>query len=86
MSRNRFVKRDLEYQDKQPADPTERVKERFINFCDKWETDLNEFYPSVVNFMASCGTPTNPASKLFQSTIAHIFQHLDSKMKNTKAI
>jgi hypothetical protein len=36
--------------------------------------------------LASCGTPTNPASKLFQFAIAHIFPHLRSKMKDTKAI
>jgi hypothetical protein len=36
--------------------------------------------------LASGGTPTNPASKLFQFAIAHIFPHLTSKMKDTKAI
>ena len=36
--------------------------------------------------LASCGTPSNPASKLFQFSISHIFQHLKSKMKDTKAI
>ena len=36
--------------------------------------------------LASCGTPSNPASKLFQYSISHIFPHLKSKMKDTKAI
>ena len=110
---------DREHFDEIISDPTEQVKTRIINFCDKWSDELNEFHPNVINFLtnlsgtkpstvkglvkchkpprpdgkhdirlllASCGTPSNPASKLFQYTISHIFPHLKSKMKDTKAI
>ena len=36
--------------------------------------------------LSSCGTPSKPASKLLQCAIAHIFPHLNSKMKDTKDI
>ena len=36
--------------------------------------------------LASTNTPTKPASTLFQFAIAHIFPHLECKMKDTKAI
>ena len=36
--------------------------------------------------LASCGTPTNPASKLLQTSISHIIPHLRSNMRDTAAI
>ena len=36
--------------------------------------------------LASCGTPTNPASKLLQASISHIIPHLRSNMRDTAAI
>ena len=36
--------------------------------------------------IASCETQTNPASKLFQHALSHIFPHLKHKMKDTKEI
>jgi hypothetical protein len=36
--------------------------------------------------LSSSGTPAKPASKLFQFAISHIFQYLESKMKDTKAV
>ena len=43
-------------------------------------------YHDIRLLLASTNTPTKPASMLFQFAIAHIFPHLDSKMKDTKAI
>ena len=130
---NRFVLRDLKDQDSQilekledrgkfdelPEDPTERVKERLEAFCSKWEEELNEFHPNIINFisdledtssskvkglvkchkparpdgrhgirllLASCGTPTQPASKFLQMSIAHLFQYLPHKLKNTQSL
>ena len=36
--------------------------------------------------LASCGTPTQPASKFLQMSIAHLFKHLPHKLKNTQAL
>ena len=131
----RFVLRQLDYQDRlildsledqdqfeeHDVDPTQRVIARIRGFCDKWEEELNEFHPNIVNFLtdlsqtapckvkglvkchknprndgsgyhdirlllASTNTPSKPASTLFQYAIAHIFPHLKSKMKDTKAV
>jgi hypothetical protein len=130
---NRFVVRDLQDQDSQILekledrskfdellnDPTERVQERLVDFCSRWEEELNAFHPNVINFitemeepnnskvkglvkchkparpdgrhgirllLASCGTPTQPASKFLQMSISHLFQYLPHKLKNTQAL
>jgi hypothetical protein len=36
--------------------------------------------------LASCGTPTQPASKFLQMSISHLFQHLPHKLRNTQAL
>ena len=37
--------------DELPANPTERVRERLGEFCEKWEDELNEFHPNIINFI-----------------------------------
>jgi hypothetical protein len=43
-------------------------------------------YHDIRLLLASTNRPSKPASTLFQFAIAHVFPHLESKMKDTKAI
>ena len=46
---------DVEHFDRVPSDPTECVKVRISNFCDKWGNDLNTFHPKTIHFLTDLG-------------------------------
>ena len=35
------------------VDPTEDVKEKIVNFCEKWKDELKEFQTNIINFLTN---------------------------------
>ena len=87
---SRFVFRNLDYQDQAitnqlvdhtqfdelQSDPTDRVRDRMSDFCEKWQVELNDFHPNIIHFLTDLSEARSSKVNDFHLNIIHFLTEL----------